>query len=577
METSKKRPICAVSPARRSPEAKQKYAKKQKERRDDLSKFIKMLQQEFPDAEITSANFHKFLFQLAGYSFDPTTFTVTDKPCKVAGGHWSSSPTVPTVPTVPPIQTTKTSLLENKRFVEFVHKPVCDLCGGYWSCEQTATAFKSTNGCFKLTCASCGFEKFWSTQGDDLFLDNLLWVSCKLTGAPLTKVGHILRLLGIGYDSKQHQAGRVFKSQVVPTIHQQYLEVREKVMKETKEACDKQKCGLTITWDGGYSSRNNNSDHAIVSFVEHVTGKNLLLHLEMGLCSKEMTPQAAEGKLIVAGYKAIKSILPVDRVGHDGKQVTDATKIDPAVQEDLDPWHFQKGEVKHFKAHCTAATLCVKGNKDKGISGDTKEVQMVKMTRRKHLLGQKSGIKFHLIRCLKCSKLSTHIFWMLWSGYLLHCYGDHRFCVDEDGGFESMGKSTCAIQKNPAKLFDNEEGEILRSYLFNERIGKALPRLLHMTSSSVNESIWNVMGIYRDKTVHYKYYDTLYEMGYLDWNENRDRNVHYTYSSEVREWKTKHPKRTNRTILDGKSYKWQAETLRRIFPKQKEWFDSQFL
>ena len=70
---------------------------------------------------------------------------------------------------------------------------------------------------------------------------------------------------------------------------------------------------------------------------------------------------------------------------------------------------FQKGEVAHFVAHCTEATLCIRGNKKKGILGDTREIQTIKMTRRKHLLQRKNGIKFHFTRCLKCSNGSTHI------------------------------------------------------------------------------------------------------------------------------------------------------------------------
>ena len=66
--------------------------------------------------------------------------------------------------------------------------------------------------------------------------------------------------------------------------------------------------------------------------------------------------------------------------------------------------------------------------------------------------------------------MGQHTFWMLWSAYLLHCYGDHRFCIDENVGLASIGKSTCAVQKSPVKLFNNQEGEILRSYLFNDRI-----------------------------------------------------------------------------------------------------------
>jgi hypothetical protein len=61
--------------------------------------------------------------------------------------------------------------------------------------------------------------------------------------------------------------------------------------------------------------------------------------------------------------------------------------------------------------------------------------------------------------------------------------------VDEKKGLSSLGKSTCAVKKKSA-------------HLFNQRIIKALPRLVHFTASSPNESIWNVMGIYRDKTVH---------------------------------------------------------------------------
>jgi hypothetical protein len=95
----------------------------------------------------------------------------------------------------------------------------------------------------------------------------------------------------------------------------------------------------------------------------------------MAKCSKEITPQAA-----------------VTRVGHDGKEVKDAKTIDPTVADDLDPWHFQKGEMAHFTADCTEA-------------GDSREVQMVKMTRRKHLLQRKNGLKFHLTRCLKCALL----------------------------------------------------------------------------------------------------------------------------------------------------------------------------
>ena len=99
---------------------------------------------------------------------------------------------------------------------------------------------------------------------------------------------------------------------------------------------------------------------------------------------------------------------------------------------------------------------------------------------------------------------------------------------------DSLGKFRCAQQQSPARLVDNEEISIIQNYLFNECIQKALLRLVFFTTSLSNESIWNVMGIYRDKTIHYKHYNVLYEMGYLDWNDNRLREICYRYQTDVR-------------------------------------------
>ena len=81
------------------------------------------------------------------------------------------------------------------------------------------------------------------------------------------------------------------------------------MFEEVKKVCKEKNIGAIITLDGGYASRNNNSDHAVVDFVEHVTGKNIFLHLEMSTCSKELMPQGAEKVLINHGYKYIKSQL----------------------------------------------------------------------------------------------------------------------------------------------------------------------------------------------------------------------------------------------------------------------------
>jgi len=233
-----------------------------------------MIQAEFPDSQITKKDLKRFLFHLAGYDYNES-FNITKRPSKF-GDSW------------------KISSFEKE-------KPLCDKCGAVWQCKvaEGTQSQKNTNAIFHLSCLVCGFHKFWSTQGKDNFLDDLLWTSCKLTGTSPTDLNHILRLIGTGYDMGQHQHGELVSQKVVPIVHQQYLEMHEKVIQHVEEICKTENIGAVITWDGAYSSRNNNSDHAVVNFVEHVTGENLLLHLEMTKCSKELMPQAAEKELLL--------------------------------------------------------------------------------------------------------------------------------------------------------------------------------------------------------------------------------------------------------------------------------------
>jgi hypothetical protein len=228
--------------------------------------------------------------------------------------------------------------------------------------------------------------------------------------------------------------------------------------------------------------------------------------------------------------------------------------------------------MSHFTEYCTNETKCIRGNKKEGIPGDSAEVKEMKMRRRHHLLKIKDGLGLHLIRSCKWSKQSESVAMMLWSSYVLHCLGCHSFCFDDQVGISSLGKSRCSMNANPPRIYDKEEYRILCDYIFNPHIAKALPRLVHFTSSYPNESVFNVMSIYRDKTVHYKHYDVLYEMGYLDWNENRLRKIKYTYKTMVREWKIRHKKRYNRTVLEKKTYLWQDQALAIIFPKYTHWF-----
>jgi len=104
-------------------------------------------------------------------------------------------------------------------------------------------------------------------------------------------------------------------------------------------------------------------------------------------------------------------------------------EIDPNIADDLDPWHFKKLEMGHYNDFCTERTKCTMGNKNKQIVGDLKA---------------KRGLGFHFIRCLKWCEGLESVFWMLWCGYLFHCMGDHRFCIDDTVGLESMGNSICA-------------------------------------------------------------------------------------------------------------------------------------
>lgn len=45
------------------------------------------MEKEFPNSEISNKNLHLFLFQLAGYNFNPITFEIIQRPSKF-GGTW---------------------------------------------------------------------------------------------------------------------------------------------------------------------------------------------------------------------------------------------------------------------------------------------------------------------------------------------------------------------------------------------------------------------------------------------------------------------------------------------------------
>ena len=150
--------------------------------------FIVILKQEFPNSKISDEDLSFFLFKLAGYDFDPENFQITQRPSKF-GGVWKQEQPVGTS-----INQYKSSFLMNERLIELIHQPLCNQCGAIWNCRlaERTQAQKNTNAIFYLSCPKCGLYKYWSTQGENNFLDDLLWVSCKLTGTSPTKLRHIL-------------------------------------------------------------------------------------------------------------------------------------------------------------------------------------------------------------------------------------------------------------------------------------------------------------------------------------------------------------------------------------------------
>ncbi len=80
---------------------------------------------------------------------------------------------------------------------------------------------------------------------------------------------------------------------------------------------------IAVSVDATYSSRNNNSNHGIVSIVEHATPLKYLLHIEMGKASEQCTPQQLESTLTDRGLQYIVQTceIPINIVAHDGKNI----------------------------------------------------------------------------------------------------------------------------------------------------------------------------------------------------------------------------------------------------------------
>lgn len=286
--------------------------------REEHAKFVQMVQDLFPQSGIHSNNIASFLFRLAGYDYD-SNFNVTKCPSKFKNekqnfGYWQTIITETATSTFtstslsssfPPPVVLRSSLLENQRFIDFVNSsPLCDYCGGKWFCQQSTGKERqvSTNGRFVLECTECGLKKHWTTQTDN-FLDNLLWVACKLSNTSPTKMNHVLRMLQTGGDKGHVRYCGLIRQRVEPTLHQLYDQMQKIVINTVKDVLKEEDKNAIISWDGTFSNRNRNSDHVAVTFIEHNTGMHLLLHLETLYCDSNILPQGAESKLIQRGYE----------------------------------------------------------------------------------------------------------------------------------------------------------------------------------------------------------------------------------------------------------------------------------
>jgi hypothetical protein len=147
----------------------------------------------------------------------------------------------------------------------------------------------------------------------------------------------------------------------------------------------------------------------------------------------------------------------------------------------------------------------------------------------------------------------------LWEVYTLHKMGNHQYCVNETIGMSSIGNASYAIEAEKGveqSVKSQKVMEIFTEYIEQPKILNIFATVDPNVNTSVNETIHNLFNTYHDKTKHYKYYDILYQMAYLDYNENRGREVKYKYTTSHREWKKNHKYRTNRQVLEEKTYYW---------------------
>ena len=119
------------------------------------------------------------------------------------------------------------------------------------------------------------------------------------------------------------------------------------------------------------------------------------------------------------------------------------------------------------------------------------------------------GLLSHIVRCIKHCNGDVDKFNELYAAYLDHCAGNHCGCFDGEKGFGLVGD---APYKGKARVLSDPDLAILWQFMYNPKLTESFPQLLHGFSTSNNESLHNVINIYREKGTPYKHHDLLYQM-----------------------------------------------------------------
>ena len=208
-------------------------------------------------------------------------------------------------------------------------------------------------------------KRIWTPQGECSSLDCALYIAARINGVTQGQVSHIAHTLHLGFQPGTQWCTKLLK-QLDLTVHQLYLNMQANISAVVRNYMNVNNIGkITVAYDGCYSNRNNNSDHAVETFMETTTPWHFALHIETADCHAGMLPQSAGSVLVPAGVWVIeeKLELAIGLFVQDGKVVA-AVSHRP---HGLDPWHEKNGLVAAFHKRVMEKYKCEMGDKEKGV------------------------------------------------------------------------------------------------------------------------------------------------------------------------------------------------------------------